>query len=155
MGTFMDVMKRMDFGPITREELDDWYYNFTHPDYEKGDFEMRGKGFSNNALISSRLQSNLSEKDMNQFGYLVEKRGHQDVPTIETDKLTKEDQAAFKVLEAKILSGFTCHKCESASIQRCVRCKSVYYCSRECQRQDWKSHKKECKVLNEDGKASS
>jgi MYND finger len=27
----------------------------------------------------------------------------------------------------------------------CVRCKKVRYCSRECQKKDWKTHKKQCK----------
>ena len=30
-------------------------------------------------------------------------------------------------------------------IMSCSRCKSIYYCSRQCQKDDWKRHKKECK----------
>ena len=29
----------------------------------------------------------------------------------------------------------------------CNRCKSVYYCSRKCQKKHWKNHKKECRSL--------
>ncbi|KAK3638447.1 hypothetical protein LTR56_013087 [Elasticomyces elasticus] len=33
------------------------------------------------------------------------------------------------------------------SLSRCVQCKSVWYCGKECQRQDWKLHKIACKTL--------
>ena len=32
-------------------------------------------------------------------------------------------------------------------IQLCVQCLSVGYCSRECQKGDWSSHKLECRAL--------
>jgi hypothetical protein len=40
-----------------------------------------------------------------------------------------------------------CGKCgrEAEKMQKCSVCKLVRYCSRECQRQDWKEHKKSCK----------
>ena len=40
----------------------------------------------------------------------------------------------------------TCANCKSVleTTQVCSRCKKVYYCSRECQRTDWKSHKSFC-----------
>jgi hypothetical protein len=30
-------------------------------------------------------------------------------------------------------------------LKRCARCEAVWYCSRECQLNDWKSHKRSCK----------
>jgi hypothetical protein len=38
-----------------------------------------------------------------------------------------------------------CRQCEGASNLRCLRCKQVWYCGRECQRKDWKTHKHKCK----------
>jgi hypothetical protein len=48
-----------------------------------------------------------------------------------------------------------CHHCEKletqmdgALLMKCQRCRVTYYCSKECQLADWKSHKKMCKVLS-------
>lgn len=45
---------------------------------------------------------------------------------------------------------FPCRVCSTTPFQlgrqltACANCKAVSYCSRECQRADWKSHKREC-----------
>ncbi|PKY53210.1 hypothetical protein RhiirA4_408888 [Rhizophagus irregularis] len=36
-----------------------------------------------------------------------------------------------------------CKRCGDATSTFCTRCKSVYYCSQYCQKEDWKRHKKE------------
>jgi hypothetical protein len=41
-----------------------------------------------------------------------------------------------------------CPVCESPAHSRCSRCKSVCYCSQECQRSHWNSHKKDCRPKN-------
>jgi tetratricopeptide (TPR) repeat protein len=41
-----------------------------------------------------------------------------------------------------------CHLCKKGkgvTIQMCGQCRHVGYCSKECQKKDWKDHKKECK----------
>ena len=44
----------------------------------------------------------------------------------------------------------TCHFCAKSQAQiadrlkRCDRCRSVFYCSVQCQRSDWSAHKKQC-----------
>jgi hypothetical protein len=47
-----------------------------------------------------------------------------------------------------------CHHCEkletqldNAKLMQCQRCKQSYYCSKDCQVADWKSHKKMCKAI--------
>jgi hypothetical protein len=34
----------------------------------------------------------------------------------------------------------------SRGCKRCSRCRSIYYCSRECQEKDWVNHKPKCKA---------
>jgi hypothetical protein len=38
-----------------------------------------------------------------------------------------------------------CAACGSITATKCGRCNKVYYCGKECQRRDWKSHKRECR----------
>ena len=39
-----------------------------------------------------------------------------------------------------------CANCgSSTSLRACSACKSIFYCSSACQRQDWKAHKAQCR----------
>ena len=42
-----------------------------------------------------------------------------------------------------------CAGCGEAATQRCSKCKSEWYCSRECQLKRWKEHKPMCKMYAE------
>lgn len=43
---------------------------------------------------------------------------------------------------------------EGKKLRYCSRCEMVLYCSRECQKTDWKRHKKDCaKLATEEAKA--
>ncbi|CAN0435888.1 unnamed protein product [Ectocarpus sp. 13 AM-2016] len=38
-----------------------------------------------------------------------------------------------------------CSNCgKDGSLRPCSRCRHVRYCSRDCQRQHWKDHKRDC-----------
>lgn len=52
----------------------------------------------------------------------------------------------------KLLTGLTCIKCGRMEYRKkkhgkCGGCKSVLYCSEECQMADWKFHQHECQML--------
>jgi hypothetical protein len=58
--------------------------------------------------------------------------------------------------------GKICRNCDKAetqlggtSLMKCSTCKATYYCGRECQVADWKSHKIMCKLATEGGFSSS
>jgi hypothetical protein len=40
-----------------------------------------------------------------------------------------------------------CRKIDCPSVMKCSRCKSASYCSKECQKGDWKDHKAVCELL--------
>ena len=44
---------------------------------------------------------------------------------------------------------------EERKLRRCARCRTVSYCSVDCQRQHWPEHKQRCKQLWHVAKASN
>lgn len=56
-----------------------------------------------------------------------------------------------KSLSTKMASSTTCTFCgsEKEKLLKCSRCKSSWYCNRECQISDWKVHKMICTALKE------
>ena len=56
----------------------------------------------------------------------------------------------FSLEEDKNTSWTKCNTCQkSEGTRRCSRCKADYYCSKECQRKDWKKHQPICDDLVE------
>jgi splicing suppressor protein 51 len=55
------------------------------------------------------------------------------------------------VLAIKQALCFSCFKYpdSTTSLSRCAGCKRVSYCSPACQKENWKDHKKSCKILKE------
>jgi len=43
------------------------------------------------------------------------------------------------------MESIPCKTCNTPASERCGDCNLIYYCSRTCQRSDWKRHKPECK----------
>ncbi len=58
---------------------------------------------------------------------------------------------SFIVLSAVIMASLSCARCHVSEdtigqpLQRCAGCRSVYYCSRECQKNAWSDHKAQCR----------
>jgi len=43
----------------------------------------------------------------------------------------------------------TCEVCAKEAPTRCSRCRTAWYCSRQCQAQDWRRHKPACSQAHE------
>lgn len=54
----------------------------------------------------------------------------------------------FDGLENMLLDTPVCTKCGRDAEKRCSRCKSEWYCSRNCQLKSWKTHKKICDTIS-------
>eukprot|EP00435_Cladocopium_sp_Y103_P048332 s1529_g14.t1 len=74
--------------------------------------------------------------------YFEMKRLHRALQELMNNSIDVESSAAI----IKILDSFQkCHRCGViGSLSACGSCKLVAYCSKECQRSDWKSHKPQC-----------
>ena len=58
-----------------------------------------------------------------------------------------EDVYNYHMLD-EFLEKSVCGTCGKAATQRCSKCKSEWYCGRECQIKGWKAHKEICEVLS-------
>lgn len=96
-----------------------------------------------------------SEKQTDENGFwglVVSKPGHEACPLAMSKGVmimgisywfkNKQDRDDV-VIESQKYSRF-CAVCAKPSTKKCVRCKAVRYCSKECQKTHWKKHKKVC-----------
>ena len=61
------------------------------------------------------------------------------------NQLRKKDARRCRVCEGG-LPRQSCAVCPKAGTKECQKCKSVRYCSRDCQRKDWNAHKSSCRA---------
>jgi len=61
-------------------------------------------------------------------------------------KHMKYDKAELVEIEAVLKPARKCDVCSSLGAKPCARCKNTFYCSAECQKSAWKTHKKTCKA---------
>lgn len=62
------------------------------------------------------------------------------------DKKHAQQDRLQKKQEKLQASMHKCEECPEHTTTRCDRCKTVYYCSRDCQVRGWKTHKMVCKA---------
>ena len=66
-------------------------------------------------------------------------------PISESSKLPSSKVCSKTKMASRSLCGF-CGTAFWPYLKRCQKCRTVYYCDRDCQTQDWKYHKISCTI---------
>ena len=90
-----------------------------------------------------------------QYRYLTSERNTVGIAQVQSDlnKLSAEaavehSSSLLKDCEDSDIECVSCLKRGSQTeLRRCAGCKSFSYCSKDCQRSDWPSHKRLCKSI--------
>ncbi len=100
----------------------------------------------------SDLSNDLSKDEFKEFD-VIQKNTYGKIPFKQMPELLSDigcpgkiDEEQFKKTLCGCSDIHSCANClKSDNVSMCSGCKEVYYCSRECQKKDWPSHKGECK----------
>ena len=101
-------------------------------------------------ILSGNKIFKLSSEEINKIGNLVIKNNFENLTR---EKLAKELEPVNEIYNLDNIEYFMedplCAQCGKLANSRCSRCKSEWYCSKECQIKRWKEHKTVCKTLAE------
>ena len=99
-------------------------------------------------ILSGNKIFKLSEEQIKQIGNYVVKNHFENLTR---EKLAKELEPVNEIYNLDNIEYFmedpVCAQCGKLANSRCSRCKSEWYCSKECQIKRWKEHKTVCKTL--------
>ena len=112
------------------------------------------------ALLPFLLRTGMAamyEDELKIWGGSVEPSFSEGIVEISKNLFERTRTGVPWVLRGKFVDGVfvekQCAKCgKGESLKRCSRCGMVYYCSKQCQRSDYRKHVAECMPSNGDGK---
>jgi predicted Zn-ribbon and HTH transcriptional regulator len=101
-------------------------------------------------ILSGNKIFKLTQDEINNIGNYVIKNNFENLTR---EKLAKELEPVNEIYNLDNIEYFmedpVCAQCGKLANSRCSRCKSEWYCSKECQIKRWKEHKTVCKTLAE------
>ena len=101
-------------------------------------------------ILSANKIFKLTEDEIKKIGNYVMKNHFENLTR---EKLAKELEPVNEIYNLDNIEYFmedpVCAQCGKLANSRCSRCKSEWYCSKECQIKRWKEHKTVCKALAE------
>ena len=99
-------------------------------------------------ILSGNKIYKLTSEQIKQIGNYVIKNNFENITK---EKLAKELEPVNEIYNLDNIEYFmedpVCAQCGKLANSRCSRCKSEWYCSKECQIKRWKEHKNICKTL--------
>ena len=99
-------------------------------------------------ILSGNKMFKLTEEEIKKIGNHVVVNYFEN---LNKDKLAKELEPVNEIYNLDNIEYFmedpVCAQCGKLANSRCSRCKSEWYCSKECQIKRWKKHKTVCKTL--------
>ena len=99
-------------------------------------------------LLSGNKMFKLTNEEIEKIGNKVVKEYFENLTK---EKLSKELECVNEIYNMDNIEYFMddpiCAQCGKLANSRCSRCKSEWYCSKECQIKRWKEHKNLCKTL--------
>ena len=99
-------------------------------------------------ILSGNKIFKLTEDQINKIGNKIVKNYFEN---LSKEKLAKELEPVNEIYNLDNIEYFmedpVCAQCGKLANSRCSRCKSEWYCSKECQIKRWKEHKAICKTL--------
>ena len=99
-------------------------------------------------ILSGNKIFKLTDEQIKQIGNYVVNNHFEN---LSREKLAKELEPVNEIYNLDNIEYFmedpVCAQCGKLANSRCSRCKSEWYCSKECQIKRWKEHKTVCKTL--------
>ena len=99
-------------------------------------------------ILSGNKIFKLTNEEINKIGNYIVKNYFENLTR---EKLAKELEPINEIYNLDNIEYFMedpiCAQCGKLANSRCSRCKSEWYCSKECQIKRWKEHKNVCKTL--------
>ena len=99
-------------------------------------------------ILSGNKIFKLTNEEINKIGNHIVKNYFEN---LSKEKLAKELEPINDIYNLDNIEYFMedpiCSQCGKLANSRCSRCKSEWYCSKECQIKRWKEHKNVCKTL--------
>ena len=92
------------------------------------------------AIDSFKKNNNIPDSETDRFSRDSDIPEPNSIPTPRDNKSSENNNTDGTSIPTKRI----CNKCGDSCKSKCSRCKKVYYCNRDCQKLDWKSHKLEC-----------
>ncbi|GFH61980.1 hypothetical protein CTEN210_18456 [Chaetoceros tenuissimus] len=105
-------------------------------------------------LYKCTISTGLANAFMENFlSEMMKEYGESEVPGLKKKmkkSKTMSEEAGFSIYKGKREVINICNACglESNTVSACSACNNTYYCSRDCQRKDWKAHKRSCGERN-------